>query len=527
MKDETPMRQPPQVNRIDELVSYWARETPDAVACVVDDERTTYAELREEIDRLAGAFVAFGIKKGDRIATLGPPNRDFLVSFLASASIGAIWIGLNPRYQLNELLYVLGDSEPRLLLTRTRLGDRDYGPEIRAFQDKARSIEQVIALDAPIPGTLGLDAFCALAEHGDGAALASADAAVLDVDPCLIIYTSGSTGRPKGALLHHRGVTRFALRQNEIWPTDPLVTLNYFPINHAGCVTDLTVPTLAAGGTSVFMEEFDPARSMELMVKERVTMWGSVPSVFQMQLALESFNDYDLSAVQIVVWEGAAAPEPMIRRLLQLHARLTTNYGMTETMASTAMAPTSDLEALANSVGPAFPGVEIRLIQADGTDAPNGLPGEIWVRSDYNFAGYWRQPEATAEALTPDGFFKTGDLAIRRPDGAYKIVGRIKEMYKSGGYNVYPREIETVIEDHPAVVAAAVVAAPDPVWQEVGVAYVAPSGALDTADLERHCRAHLANYKVPKRFVIEPNLPLLPVGKIDKVTLKARAARGE
>jgi acyl-CoA synthetase (AMP-forming)/AMP-acid ligase II len=200
---------------------------------------------------------------------------------------------------------------------------------------------------------------------------------------------------------------------------------------------------------------------------------------------------------------------------------------MSETMVSTALAPTDDIDALANTVGAAFPGVEIKLVLPDGLEAPEGEPGEIWVRSDYNLARYWRRPEATAEAITADGFFKTGDLALQRPDGKFRIVGRIKEMYKSGGYNVYPREVEAVIEDHPNVAAAAVVSAPDPVWQEVGVAYVAPNGGLDPAELERHCRARLANYKIPKRFVIEPNMPLLPIGKIDKVTLKARAGRGE
>jgi acyl-CoA synthetase (AMP-forming)/AMP-acid ligase II len=197
---------------------------------------------------------------------------------------------------------------------------------------------------------------------------------------------------------------------------------------------------------------------------------------------------------------------------------------MTETMVITAKRPTSDIEALSNCVGRAFPGVEIKLMQSDGNEARTGDPGEIWVRSEYNLAGYWQRPDATAEAMSEDGYFKTGDLAAQRLDGNYQIVGRIKEMYKSGGYNVYPREVEMVLEDHPAVTLVAVVSKPDPLWQEVGVAYLVADSELDPALLAEHCRARLANYKVPKLFIIESSLPLLPIGKVDKVELKRRAA---
>jgi acyl-CoA synthetase (AMP-forming)/AMP-acid ligase II/Na+/melibiose symporter-like transporter len=524
---ELPMLHPRDVRRIDEFISYYAHTSPDIAACVLDQQRISYRALQQKVDRLARALLAHGIKRGDRVATLTPPNPDYLISFLATTSIGAIWVGLNPRYRIDELKYVLNDSEPRILLTRTRVEGRAYDDEIRALTAGAPSLEWVVAPDSAVSGATELDVFLGAGERISAAQLSAAREAVGGRDPCLLIYTSGSTGRPKGALLHHHGIARFSVRQNEIWPIHPLNTLNYFPVNHAGCITDITVPTLAAGGTIVFMEQFDPARSMELMERERVSLWGSVPSVFQMQLALPDFERYDLSAVQLIAWSGAAAPEPLIKQLRKLNSRLATNYGMSETMVSTALRPTNDLDALANSVGRAFPGVEIRLVLADGGDAPEGEPGEIWVRSEYNLACYWRNPEATAASITEDGFFKTGDLAIKRPDGKYKIVGRIKEMYKSGGYNVYPREVEAVIEDHSNVSAAAVVAAPDPVWQEVGVAYVTPSGELDLADLERHCRERLANYKIPKRFVVEANMPLLPIGKIDKISLKARAARGE
>lgn len=219
-------------------------------------------------------------------------------------------------------------------------------------------------------------------------------------------------------------------------------------------------------------------------------------------------------------------PDDMIGELLKIGPPLATNYAMTESVgAITLLAPTRDRELLANTVGGAFPGVDIRLVDENDNDVPDGDPGEVAFKSRYTFLGYWQRPEATTEAFTVDGFFKSGDLAIRRPDGRYRVVGRLKEMYKSGGYNVYPREVEMVLEEHPAVIVAAVVSADDPLWQEIGVAYVTLSGDVETTALETWCRERLANYKIPKRIIIEPNMPLLPIGKIDKVALKQRTAQ--
>jgi acyl-CoA synthetase (AMP-forming)/AMP-acid ligase II len=355
-------------------------------------------------------------------------------------------------------------------------------------------------------------------------ALASARAACGGRDGLMIVYTSGSTGRPKGAVLHHDGVVRFSLEQVRLWPLRPWRAINYFPINHVGCVIDCSTPTLVAGGTMVMMEQFDPVAAMELIAAEKITLWGSVPSVFQMQLSLPDFERFDLSTVQLIVWEGAAMPIETIERLRAIRPRLATNYGMTETTSAiTIVEPTDDLDILSDSVGFAFPGVELRLAGPAGEEAAPGEPGEVQTRSPYNLLGYWRREEANSNAFTSDGFFRTGDLAVRRPDGRYKIVGRIKEMYKSGGYNVYPREVEIALEAHPAIAAAAVVSIPDELWQEVGVAYLTLSAEVSLEDLSLHCRRLLANYKVPKHLVIEPNLPLLPIGKIDKMALARRA----
>jgi acyl-CoA synthetase (AMP-forming)/AMP-acid ligase II len=517
---------PETPRRISDFVNRQAVRNPAAEALVLGARRWSYGELAQRVDALASALLAAGIRKGDRIATLQTPHPEFLVSFLATASIGAIWVGLNPKFRLEELTHALVDAQPRILITRLRIGERSYLTELEALRAACPELEHVIAFDGEElqPNITSMSDFlqrgCA-----NPLDLQQARDACGDRDPCLIVYTSGSTGKPKGALLHHEGLCRFSAAQNELWPVDPLRIVNYFPINHIGCTLDVCIPCLAAGGTIVFMEQFDPAECLSLMSRERVTVWASVPSVFAMQLALPNFHGCDLSALQLILWEGAPMPSQTLSELRSLLPRLATNYGMTETTSAiTVLEPTDDEDALANSVGSAFPGVEIRLADAHDREVPVGEEGQVLVRSAQNMLGYWRNSEATQAAFTADGFFRTGDLAVRRPDGRYRLVGRLKEMFKSGGYNVYPREIEAAIEAHPAVDRAAVVPAPDPLWQEVGVAFIVCKAPVAEADLRAWCLERLANYKVPKRFVFRPDLPLLPIGKVDKTELRRLAA---
>jgi acyl-CoA synthetase (AMP-forming)/AMP-acid ligase II len=517
---------PPIFPRISDYTAWHARLNPHADAMVLNDRRITYAEFHDAVEDLARALVAAGVRKGDRVATLQNPHPDYFIAFLATASIGAIWVGLNPKYRIDELKHVMADAEPVLLITRTIIEQRSYAEDIAALRAASPQPVATVVYDSDplIDNAVSMRAFLRSGDLVADADLARARQACGRRDPCLIVYTSGSTGRPKGALIHHEGIVAFSLEQNRVWPVNPLSVLNYFPINHVGCVVDCSTPALVAGGKIIFMEHFDPAESLAIMAREKVTMWGSVPAVFQMQMSLPNFESYDRSAVQLIVWGGASMPAETIERLLQICPRLATNYGMTETTSAiTAIAPTNDVDILANSVGVPFPGVEIRLADSAGQEVPEGTEGEVQARSIYNMLGYWKQPEATKEAFTDDGFFRTGDLAVRRPDGRYRIMGRLKEMYKSGGYNVYPREVEATLEQHPAVSQAAVVSVADPLWDEVGVAYIVLRQPVEASKLEAYCRTHLANYKIPKRFVMVSGLPLLPIGKVDKRALKILA----
>lgn len=528
------MKQPPSnelplLDRISDFARFHAGRAPDAEALILGERRMTYQALADAVDELARALLAAGVRKGDRVATLCTPHPDYFVIFLAASSIGAIWLGLNPNYRLDEYRYILGDSEPTILFARTRIGGRDYRDDLQTLRREVASLRALVILgdDPACDGAERMTEFLARSSQVAQARLATARNAVQPLDPALIVYTSGSTGRPKGALLPHRGLVRCSIKQVEYWNCTPLRLLNYLPINHIGCVGDFSCFALVAGGAMVFQEKFEPAEALAIVERERLTWLGGVPTALQMMIAADQKVQHDLSAVQIVMWSGAAAPRSLVEQLLARFPLATSSYGLTETVGSVTFAgPCRDVALLADTIGFPVPDYEMRIVRPDGAVARPGEEGEIQVRGDFIMSGYWRKPEATAETFDADGFFRSGDLALELPDGSYRLVGRLKEMFISGGYNVFPREIEQVIEQHPAIAMAAVIPASDALYGEVGIAFamLEPGKQVGSEELDAHCRRKLANYKVPKQFHIATELPMLPIGKIDKRALKQRVA---
>lgn len=519
-------QRPPVLPRIADYLDYHSARQPQAEAMVHGTRRWTWAELTAEVDTLARALLAAGVRKGQRIACLSTPRPEFWISVLAAARIGAVWVGLNPRHTGPELAHVLADSAPVLLLALASHRDRDLAAEIAALAT-ANPGMAIYHFGGPAPT---LPDLLAMAARTDDAALAAATAAVQTMDPAAIVYTSGSTGKPKGALLPHRGLSLCSHQQNRAWGARHGQTriINYFPVNHLACLGDVSCFALVAGGTLIWMEDFDPVAVLSTVAAERVTVLGGVPTMIQMITAQPGYADADLSALETIAIGGAATPLPLVRQLRQRFARVSTGYGSTETIGHmTFTAPEAPDEQVSGSIGLPVPEYALRIALPDDRSCWPGEEGEIQVSGDFLFLGYHNNPQATAEAFTPDGWYRTGDAAVAQDDGTWRLVGRLKDVFKSGGYNIYPREIEIALEEHPAVSLAAVINVPDPLYGEVGHAFVvaAPGAAADEAGLLAHCRERLANYKIPKRAFVVDALPLLPVGKVDKPSLRARAAQ--
>lgn len=277
------------------------------------------------------------------------------------------------------------------------------------------------------------------------------------------------------------------------------------------------------------MERPDPAAMLDVIERERVTMLGGVPTLYQFLTAVPRFATADLSSLQMIAWGGAPMPLDLVKTYRQrANAKLMALYGMTEVTGSITFTDLdADDETLAHTIGKPDPNLNVRLMADEGNTCNVGEPGEIQLSHASVMLGYYNRPEATRRAFTGDGYFRTGDIAVQRADGNLELVGRRQDMFKSGGYNVYPREIELCLESHPEVALAAVIAVPDPTYYEVGHAFVLPqvNTRVDAAELSAWCRERLAGYKVPKHIVVTADLPLLPVGKIDKQALKQALKR--
>jgi acyl-CoA synthetase (AMP-forming)/AMP-acid ligase II len=517
----------PEYERISDYVHHYALETPTHSALVAHGRRIDYESFHAQVERCAKALLAHDVVRGDRVAMLCTPSIEFYVVYMATASIGGIWLGLNPNHRLDELLYVVKDARPRVLISRLTIRHRDYSEELHALMHEDHGVERLVTLEQSLHGLgTSFSDFLSEASRTSQADYRQALRAVRGADTALLVYTSGSTGQPKGAMLTHRGIVRCRCVEAEHWQVERPSTVVNLPINHIMGADEIPDYVLVAGGTIHFMEHFDALATLRLIEAERLTYLMQFPTQFQMMASLPEFDETDLSSLECIVWAGAPLSKDLLSRLRLLGIRLANAWGQTETSGEITFTDSdADFDVLATTVGRIDPRYDVRFVGPDGTVSPAGEAGEIQVRGDVLMHGYFARPEATREAIDVDGWLHTGDIGRQRADGNIELVGRLKEFYKSGGYNIYPREIEIVLEGHPAVAMAAVVGVPDPLYQEVGHGFVEiERGArLDEVELRNFSREHLANYKVPKQFTVSTELPKLSTGKIDKKTLARRA----
>lgn len=518
----------PRFERISDYVTHWAAEIPDAPAFRFGSETQSYAELSASVDRWACAMLASGIAPGDRVAMLSTPRPEYFISFLAAASIGAVWLGLNPKYTETEIARTLSDATPTLVIALHSFEGVDLTETLVKAMHVAKVSPELTVFGGEASGFADLNIFLSVGESVAPEKLQQTRDAVGRDDAALIVYTSGSTGAPKGAMLAHRGLCHGYPVQSTHFGLFGASILCNLPINHIGCVGDLSCGPLVAGGTLVFMERFDPQAILDAIATRRIDCLLGVPTILQIISELPGFDKTDFSHMQLVCWGGAAIPANVLARYRAKGCPLGLTYGMSELPGSITMsAPGADDRELTQTVGRPVDPLDIRLVGDDGNLCAVGEEGEVRLRHESVLLGYFNREDATREAFDAEGYFRTGDVGVMDPEGTIRLVGRKKEMFKSGGYNVYPREIEMVLESHPAIATAAVVAVPDVTWQEIGWAFVLAPGCTDPTALQREltelCREQLANYKRPKRILVRAELPMLPIGKVDKVRLKREA----
>ena len=492
--------------------------TPERLALVdaTTNTRYTYGELNARANRMAAVLRDhFQVRKGERVAILAHNSVLYLDLLFATAKLGVILVPLNWRLTPSELIYQLNDSSARLLFY-----DQHVARNVPHLYHMT-TVEHVVPLKRMPDTTIDLEALLAKAP-------ATAVTSEVDLeDPHLILYTSGTTGKPKGAVIPHRVLAWNSLNTNISWElrADD-VSIIHTPLFHTGGINVVTLPILHAGGTMVLMGDWDPVRCLELIEQERITVFFAVPTMFQMLLQAPCFASTDLSSVRFFISGGAPCSPALIEAYQERDIPFRQGYGLTEVSVNCFSLSPRDAIRKAGSVGRPVFHLDAQIVDDQGTPVQAGEIGELVLRGPTVCSGYWNNPEATAEVLR-DGWFHTGDLAYYDEEGYFFIVDRKKDMFISGGENVYPAEIENILYNHPAVAECAVIGISDSKWGEVGRAFIVlkPGASSSANDLLEHCRRHLARYKVPKSLIFVAELPHNASGKVVKPDL--RRSHGE
>jgi acyl-CoA synthetase (AMP-forming)/AMP-acid ligase II len=505
-------------------------------ALVTDSERITYAELVVAARALAAGLMARGVAPGDRVAIWLPNGVDWLVAHWGAALAGALVVPLNTRYRPAEVRYILTQSGAAALVMRDHFLQTDYLaglgdilagglPELRAVIVRQTRSSALVAPalsweDALRQGTT------VLRER-----LAAATAAIGPDDVHLLEYTSGTTGYPKGAMLTHGGLMKSARHHSAAWrfqPGDAILVPG--PLSHIiGIVYGCVMPVVGRV-VPVTLPVFEAERVLQLIQEYRPVVMTGTPTHFQMLAEHPQLAEYDLSSLRIGMAGGAAPTPDAVRRVMDrlgLEA-LVNGLGMSEAGSVAHTDPSDPPEIHATTVGRPMPWLEQRIVNPlTGADQPAGESGELWIRGPGVMKGYFRDPEATAAALTADGWLRTGDLLQLGADGCLRFVGRLKDMFTVGGFNVYPAEVERVLAQHPAVAECQVLGVPDARLGGVPFAFVRFRAATQATaeELIGFCAARLANFKVPRHVHAIESFPLLASGKRDRPMLYDLACR--
>jgi len=480
-----------------------ARKTPERVAVEHEDRSWTYGELSGRVLRLAHALRRLGVVRGDRVAYLGPNHPSLLETFFAAGLLGAVFVPLNTRLAGPELAWQVDDAGAAVLVhaaspvvaelpvaVRVEVGD---GYEALVSSGQARPIDEPVAAD----------------------------------DPCIIMYTSGTTGRPKGAVLSHGNITWNSL--NVLVDADLAgdeVTLVAAPLFHTAGLNMICLPTLLKGGRVVLESGFDAGRVLGLVERRRVTLMFAVPAMYDAIARHPAWPDADLSSLRTLMCGGAPVPDGTIGTYLARGLAFVQGYGMTEASPGVLLLDRSQVRAKAGSAGVPHFFTDVRVVRPDRTEAPPGDKGEVVVSGPNVMLGYWGRPDATAEAFgeATDGerWFRSGDVAVTDEDGYVFVVDRVKDMFISGGENIYPAEVESALSGHPAVLECGVIGVPDEKWGEVGLAVVVlrPGATAGAEDLRAFLAGRIAKYKIPRSYRFADALPRNAVGKLLKNRLR-------
>ncbi len=501
---------------VGEWPSKWAELYPDEQSVKCGSVDLSKREFNERVNQLCHALQDEGAKKGDRVAGLLANGNEFIEILFACAKLGLLMVPLNFRLAAPEIAYIVNDSEPKILI---------YSPEFRAVVPAvSEMVSSVSKYICERPGGNPDDIEYGAWIAGFPTTEPVPDEEITLDDPMFIMYTSGTTGNPKGAVLTHGNTLWNAINVVPLYViTKQDVCLTSAPMFHIGGMSASATPQLYVGGRIVVERAFNPSECLQLIQDEKVTSMFGIPAMFQMMASMPEWPAADLSSVKYFLVGGAPAPRPLIDAYLEKGVVFNQGYGLTEAAPGVSSLRAVEADRKPGSVGKAFFHVDVQILDENDKPVAAGATGEVVIKGPNVFKEYWRLPDETA-SVKKNGWFHTGDLGQLDEDGYLWLVDRKKDMFISGGENVYPVQVEEVIYQMPQVAEVAVIGLPDERWGEVGLAIVVPKAGEDISpdDVIKFCADKLAKYKIPKKVVLAETLPRNATGKLLKKDLRAQ-----
>jgi fatty-acyl-CoA synthase len=490
--------------------------SPNKTAIISDERKITYRELNDRVNCLANALINEGIHKGDRVAALLYNCPEFIEVYFALAKIGAIFVTLNFRLAGPEIQYMITDSESSFLIF-----DEHFSEMIDSIRSNL-SIDQKNYVSLGNSGQTGAIEYERLIEESPAKEPEIKEEVQLE-DPQMIMYTSGTTGIPKGALLSHQktfyntfnAVLYFDMTSNDIM----LVNM---PLFHSGGLNISAVPILYTGGTAIIQKSFDPQQALSLIEKHRITLAMMVPTMINFMLKQGGIDNYDLSSMKTLMVGGEPISLSLIKAYQDRNIPIRQVFGQTETSIQLWLSEEDAIRKIGSVGKPVFH-ADVRVVDKSGKDVVPGEVGEIVLNGPTQMLGYWNDPKLTAETIKA-GWLHTGDLATVDEEGFVSMVDREKDMYISGGENVYPAETERVLGENPKILEVAIIGVPDEKWGEVGKALIVLKDRekMTKEEALEFLRGKLAKYKIPKFAEFTNEFPKTGSGKIKKTELREK-----
>jgi phenylalanine ammonia-lyase len=515
-----------------ELLQEAARKFPVHEAIVFGSRRLTFRALAKRAERLAASLVELGVKPGDHVGILLPNGPEFVEAYFAIAAAGATIVPISTRLGDFELEQVLGFSDISVLFSASEFSGRKLFSIVQTLRPRLGALKQHIVVDltgaaSPPPlAAAGAISYASLFEKRR----ARFESPRIDPekDIALLLFTSGTTSRPKGVMLTHRNIVWTAYNENAALEASErdrfLIVVPFFHV--FGAVVAILCAA-AAAAPMIVMDKFEAEEVLALIEREKCTIIYGTPTMFVLELAVPSFDQYDLGSLRTGMIAAAPCPVELIHQIMtRMHCNIAISYGLTETSPALTITRFDDSpQVRASTVGKALPGIELKVVDDERNEVPRGVAGELASRGYANMQGYYKSPELTAEVMDRDGWLYTGDMASMDDRGYVRILSRKKDMIKRGGFAIFPPDVESFLYRHPGIQDAAVIGIPDPVLGERSRAYIIRKKGvnLDEAEVIAFCKGQLSDYKVPDQIRFVDSLPTNASGKVHKVTLREQA----